>query len=343
MKNIRYLMPFIQIAVWAFVIYIIFEIHNYWFTTVYVLEKNAYKANAEVSETIQKSKGDTLCPKGGTWEYYLDSRNWAEGKIMSDVETPPKAVYSLLEQKSKTVEANNAIKKELELPNSTLLYEYAPLTEAGFANRAIAILFIDQCIAVDMGLWCGADLGYITKNSGVQFALIDTNTKQIIDTLMLPSGFVISIVSSAPTKVNETLNLQDYAHDGKACEFYVSSYISCGNTDYQIIGYNYHTDKLQLIGFDLKMTSKVFNDATNEYDLKKDTTYQLTTSSMINPPFNYMKQKSVVKFSTYYGHGDELTNFFTIKFDAQKFGFRGTCISTKDRPPQWFGTASAPN
>lgn len=364
MKNLNYLMPFIQIAFLVFNIYIIYLIPNYWIVTPGVLEGKIYGVNAEISDTVEKNKatakwdsfllakkvvGNTItkrqlpafCPDSD-WQYYLDSKKWAKG-IQTDLEINPKAVYLLFKQKNKTVEANNAIKKQLHLPDSDMLYEYASLKKAGFANRAIAIVFIDQCLTVDMGLWCGADqLGFITKNSGVQFALIDTKTKKIIDTLDMSSEFVLSIVSSAP-KINQTLNLQDYAHDGKACEFYLPSYACCGITEYQIIGYNYHTDKLQPIDFDLTVTSKVYDIAADEYDLKKDTTYQITYSGMANLPFRQMRQKSVIRYSTYYGHGDVLTNFNTFKFDAKKFCFRGTCISDIDRPPQWVGGASAPS
>ena len=364
MKNFNYLMPFIQIAVWIFLIYIIFKIHEGWVISAYVPEEDPYRFHAEVSDTLERNKAAAkwdsfllakkvevnriskseypdFCPNSD-WQYYLGSE-WAGGGIQSDLEIDPKAVYLLFKQKNKTVEANNAIKKQLNLPDSNMLYEYASLKKAGFANRAIAIVFTDQCLTVDMGLWCGADqLGFITKSSGVQFVLIDTQKKQTIDTLNMPSEFVISIISSAP-KINQTLNLQDYASDGKACEFYIPSYACCGITEYQIIGYNYHTDKLQPINFDLTVTTKVYDIAAEEYDLKKDTTYQVTYSGMANLPFRQMRQKSVIRYSTYYGHGDMLTNFNTFKFDAKKFCFRGTCISDIDRPSQWVGGASAPS
>jgi hypothetical protein len=150
----------------------------------------------------------------------------------------------------------------------------------------------------------------------VKFVLIDTEKNKIINQLDLEEDFEMPIITENEQLIN-MLDFKDYAHDGKACEFYVLSYMGCGNTDYQFIGYNPHTDKIQVIKYKIKITEQEYDAKTESY-LQTDTSYTTEFNALSNVPLDKMVKKKTLKYSYYYGHGDDLTNFMDIKFDAQK-------------------------
>lgn len=282
---------------------------------------NQNQENEPQTTITEQTETQTDTCYGMTWQNALNFDNWYQ----DTTEFSPRAIYDLFKQKNKTIEANKHLKKQLHLPKTTILYEYEPLTKAGFANRAIAVLLTDACLDVNVLHSCFvSQIGFVTIDKTVEFALIDTDSKKILNTIPLGEYGQIPVVAYNQ-HIFKTLDLQDYAHDGKACEFYVPSYICCGNTDYQFIGYNPLTDKLQIIKFKTTTTEQKYDEKTETY-LATDTSYVEDFEELSNAPLDKMKKSATLKYSYYYGHGDERTNFIDIKFDAKKFCFTGTLI-----------------
>ena len=285
------------------------------------------KENTKKQVTEESINKDTNTCDGLSWQEVLDAKNWKQKLESEFFKVNVKKIYNLFKQKNKTIEANKYLKKQLHLPQTTILYEYAPLTKAGFANRAIAVLLPNPCVNLDVG-WCITQIGYVRISQDVKFVLIDTEKNKIINQLDLEENFEMPIITEKEQLIN-MLDFKDYTHDGKACEFYVLSYIGCGNTDYQFIGYNPHTDKLQVITHKIKITEQEYDAKTETY-LQTDTSYIVEVNALSNVPLDKMIKKKTLKYSYYYGHGDDLTNFMDIKFDAQKFCFTGTLLRKLD-------------
>lgn len=294
------------------------------------------KEDTKKQVTEENVKKDTNTCDGLSWQEVLDAKNWKQKLESEFFKVNVKKIYNLFKQKNKTIEANKYLKKQLHLPPTTVLYEYAPLTKAGFANRAIAILLPKPCVNLDVG-WCITQIGYVRVSQDVKFVLIDTEKNKIINQLDLEENFEMPIITEKEELIN-MLDFKDYTHDGKACEFYVLSYMGCGNTDYQFIGYNPHTDKLQVITYKIKITEQEYDAKTETY-LPTDTSYIVEVNALPNVPLDKMVKKKTLKYSYYYGHGDDLTNFMDIKFDAKKFCFTGTLLRKLDNTQRkgWAG------
>lgn len=286
------------------------------------------KKDTKKQVTEENVKKDTNTCDGLSWQEVLDAKNWKQKLESEFFKVNVKKIYNLFKQKNKTIEANKYLKKQLHLPQTTILYEYAPLTKAGFANRAIAVLLPNPCVNLESPGSCITQTGYAKISQDVKFVLIDTEKNKIINQLDLEEDFEMPIITENEQLIN-MLDFKDYAHDGKACEFYVLSYMGCGNTDYQFIGYNPHTDKIQVIKYKIKITEQKYDAKTESY-LPTDTSYTTEFNALSNVPLDKMVKKQTLRYSYYYGHGDDLTNFMDIKFDAKKFCFTGTLLRKLD-------------
>lgn len=272
------------------------------------------------------------------WKNLDSMENWLPP--LDECEPSVSVVLKILKAKQAEIRRLEPLRRQFGFSENCIFYEYKKLKTR--QPRAIAVVIENPRFQIDLEDYetCPTEVfgqGYVCGR--VSFALLDPNSKSVLDTcpeISYESPFEprchtlpFSIRAGRSYRSDGSndgagrvriLTFSDFNRDGIAAEFPIFEYVACGFNVAAIIGYDQRRDQILPFVFNFSATEKDFFGQRDG----RDTTFSVSHNWMPNLPFAALLKKDTFRYHFYGGHGMETGEVFKIWFNPATGEFDGT-------------------